>query len=187
MVIGINGMFSTLYLSVSLRSPQAGYNTRSQGRLPPPLVQPIACSLQHLVQYLPSSILHFRPSPPQPGILGIRTPSRIESRAAAKVLTGAFEVNERAEPLHSGEDAGEGRLVRGNVMIELTSWSGASTGPGERIPSLLPRLEFCAWEVFNFLKSQLHSAGGSSFSLPTGLVAALVSAVCPEVGVWEDR
>lgn len=113
MVIGINGMFSTLYLSVSLRSPQAGYNTRSQGRLPPPLVQPIACSLQHLVQYPPSSILHFRSSPPQPGVL--------ESRAAAKVLTGAFEVNERAEPLHSDEDAGEGRLVRGTVMIELTS------------------------------------------------------------------
>lgn len=35
---------------------------------------------------------------------------------------------------------------------------------GGRIPSLLPRLEFCAGEVFNFLKSQSHPVGSVRLS-----------------------
>lgn len=38
-------------------------------------------------------------------------------------------------------------------------------GPEDRILSLLSRLKFCAWEVFDFLKSQLHSVGSVLFPI----------------------
>lgn len=88
-----------------------------------------------------------------------------ESRTAAqKLLTAVFEVNEISEPpprpFGLTERQRECKMVKkdaGDGTDLLIRW--ARGGPEDRIPSLLPRLKFCAWEVFNFLKSQLRSVG----------------------------
>lgn len=77
-----------------------------------------------------------------------------------KLLTTVFEVNEKAEPFQSYWKAA--RVQDGQEVRWWWDWPSDQVsvrGPEDRIPSLLPRLEFCAWEVFNFLKSQLHSVG----------------------------
>lgn len=107
----------------------------------------------------------FCPSPPLCAILKNMTPVSLQSRTAAqKLLTAVFEVNEISEPpppsdLLKGSEC-ECKMVKkdaGDGTDLLIRW--ARGGPEDRIPSLLPRLKFCAWEVFNFLKSQLRSVG----------------------------
>lgn len=99
-----------------------------------------------------------------------------ESRTAAKnCWQQCLKLMRKLSPSRATERWREckmGKKDDGDGADLLIRWAWG--GPEDRIPSLLPRLKFCAWEVFNFLKSQLHSVGSVLFSLlPTGLVPAL--------------
>lgn len=129
----------------------------------------------------PSSLLRFCPSPPQCVILKNMSPVPFqsvisESRTAAKnCWQQCLKLMRKLSPSRATERWREckmGKKDDGDGADLLIRWAWG--GPEDRIPSLLPRLKFCAWEVFNFLKSQLHSVGSVLFSLlPTGLVPAL--------------
>lgn len=96
-----------------------------------------------------------------------------------KLLTAVFEVNEKAEPYQSYWKAA--RVQDGQGGRWWWDWPSdqvRARRPEDRIPSLLPRLKFCAWEVFNFLKSQLHSVGSVLFPF------AHRFSDCPYAGAW---
>lgn len=91
-----------------------------------------------------------------------------------KLLTAVFEVNEKAEPSQSSWKAVIEQDGRAGPWWwwrwpsdQVSAWS-----PEDRIPSLLPWLKFCAWEVFNFSNPNCTQWGVFFFPLPTGLVAA---------------
>lgn len=97
-----------------------------------------------------------------------------------KLLTAVFGVNEMAKPpcrpTERQRESRMGEKDEGDGTDLLIRWT--RRGPEDRIPSLLPRLKFCAWEEFNVFKSQLHSVGECPPSLcPHGRAEE-------EAGVW---
>lgn len=95
------------------------------------------------------------------------------------MLTEVFEVNEKAELLSSYWKPS--RVQDGQEGWWWWNWPSDQMSmrrPEDRIPSLLPRLEFCAREVFNFVKSQLHSVGSVLFPF------AHRFSDCPDARAW---
>lgn len=108
----------------------------------------------------------FRPSPPLCAILENTTPVSLQSQGQQhkncwqQCLKLMRYPSPPPTPFRLTERQRECKMVKkdaGDGTDLLIRW--ARGGPEDRIPSLLPRLKFCAWEVFNFLKSQLRSVG----------------------------